>query len=95
MKAFVESLSGAEKADFGEFFTKALTMTKATGEEYTAVDALEEAVKNLLEQEISGVDSEGGAEYICQTAKQVIDGDYNSLSVIQAEANEINAKSDK
>ena len=85
MKEFVSSLDATQKKALGDYFVKGLASSKVSGEDYSVDDAMHEAVSMLLLDALSGDDSEGYYEYISQTARQIIEGVYESLAEVRGE----------
>jgi hypothetical protein len=88
VKDFIRSLSSEEQRTFGDYFVEALQDSKTYGEN-TPREALQEAIEKLLMDCLPSYESEGFYDYICNTARQVIEGVYESIDEIRKEFDEL------
>jgi len=89
MKDFIRSLSAEEQRAFGDYFVEALQDSKTYGENNTPREALQEAIEKLLMDCLPSYESEGFYDYICNTARQVMEGVYESIDEIRKEFDEL------
>lgn len=79
MKDFVKSLDDGQRLALGRRFVASLA------DEGDVEIAARQAIESLLLDSLPSHESDGFFEYIYQTAKQVLGGQYDSLQEIQEE----------
>ena len=79
MKEFIKSLTDEERKALGRNFVSSLA------DEDDVEIATRQAIAKLLLDSLPSYESDGFFEYIYQTAKQVLGGQYDSLQEIKEE----------
>jgi len=79
MENFLKSLTDEERKVLGRYLINAIV------EHHSFDAALQEAIGNLLLDSLPSYDSEGFFDYVSATARQVVEGMYESLDEIKRE----------